>query len=295
MANYAAAIALQVGWPDTLLDDLNRVLDDQAAQRFIERRLDLKASLAQLRTRQGRPELGQRVADAVRADAGQRGLREIEARACLALAEAYAQRLGRRDRNELRLEASEEKALHYAYEASTLASADGTPYDFKPLAREVARFYEDNGWSDRFPALEACSPARLAVVPEMPHIPAPSQPPVITNTIGWSDEMLVEKLAEVMANLDWENTTGSARRWWEAFEKENRDRCALVLRLAEELAVRKATITEFFLAYVYSNTENILANLSYLDYRRLKKEEELKKEAAKKLEDLPSSLNGDPA
>ena len=58
---------------------------------------------------------------------------------------------------------------------------------------------------------------------------------------------------------------------------------ALVLRLAEELAVRKATITEFFLAYVYSNTDNIQANLSYLDYTRLKKEEERKKkEAAEK-------------
>jgi hypothetical protein len=54
----------------------------------------------------------------------------------------------------------------------------------------------------------------------------------------------------------------------------------LVLRLAEELQVRKATITEFFLAYVYSNTDNIQANLSYLDYTRLKKEEEKKKKEA---------------
>ena len=57
-------------------------------------------------------------------------------------------------------------------------------------------------------------------------------------------------------------------------------RNALVLRLAEELAVRKATITEFFLAYVYSNTDNIQANLHYLDYTRLKKEEEKKKKEA---------------
>jgi hypothetical protein len=31
------------------------------------------------------------------------------------------------------------------------------------------------------------------------------------------------------------------------------------------------------LAYVYSNTDNIQANLSYLDYTRLKKEEERKR------------------
>jgi len=108
-------------------------------------------------------------------------------------------------------------------------------------------------------------------------------PPGISNTKGWTDEQVNTKLAEVKKTLDWDNTTGSARKWWEAFENENKHRMALVLRLAEELAVRKATITEFFLAYVYSNTDNIQANLSYLDYTRLKKEEERKKkEAAEK-------------
>jgi len=54
------------------------------------------------------------------------------------------------------------------------------------------------------------------------------------------------------------------------------------VRLAEELRNRKCTITDFFLAYVYSNTDNIQANLSYLDYTRLKKEEEEKKQQARK-------------
>ena len=108
-------------------------------------------------------------------------------------------------------------------------------------------------------------------------------PPGISNTKGWTDEQVNTKLTDVKKTLDWDNTTGSARKWWEAFENENKHRMALVLRLAEELAVRKATITEFFLAYVYSNTDNIQANLSYLDYTRLKKEEERKKkEAAEK-------------
>ena len=53
-----------------------------------------------------------------------------------------------------------------------------------------------------------------------------------------------------------------------------------MLLLAEELLVRRATITEFFLAYVYSNTDNIQANLFYLDFTRLKKEEERKKKEA---------------
>ena len=54
----------------------------------------------------------------------------------------------------------------------------------------------------------------------------------------------------------------------------------MVVLLAEELAYRKATINEFFLAYVYSNTDNIQANLYYMDYSRLKKEEERKRREA---------------
>lgn len=111
-------------------------------------------------------------------------------------------------------------------------------------------------------------------------------PAGISNTKGWTEEQVTTKLEETKKGLDWENTTGSARKWWEAFETENKHRNALVLRLAEELANRKATITEFFLAYVYSNTDNIQANLHYLDYTRLKKEEEKRKrEAAQKTAD----------
>jgi len=49
--------------------------------------------------------------------------------------------------------------------------------------------------------------------------------------------------------------------------------------------VRGATITEFFLAYVYSNTDNIQANLHYLDYTRLKKSTEAEKAAAERKEE----------
>jgi ATP-dependent Clp protease ATP-binding subunit ClpX len=104
--------------------------------------------------------------------------------------------------------------------------------------------------------------------------------PGISITHDWSETRLRERLQVVREKLDWANTTGSARKWWEAFEQENRTRLGLVVRLTEELLLRKATITEFFLAYVYSNTDNIQANLHYLDYTRLKKEEERKKRQA---------------
>ncbi len=124
--------------------------------------------------------------------------------------------------------------------------------------------------------------------------PAPAAP-AISNTRGWPEERIREKLETVKAALDYRGTTGSARKWWEAFERENSHRLGLVLRLAEELAARKATITEFFLAYVYSNTDNIQANLCYLDYTRLKREDERKKrEQARAATAAPRFRTGEP-
>jgi|688.fasta_scaffold56205_2 hypothetical protein len=99
----------------------------------------------------------------------------------------------------------------------------------------------------------------------------------ITNTAGWSDERIFGLYSEVMDQLDWGNTVGGARKWWEAFENLNKTRMPLVLRLAEELAIRDATITDFFLCFLDSHTDNIQGNLHYLDYNKEKKSyEELK-------------------
>jgi hypothetical protein len=130
----------------------------------------------------------------------------------------------------------------------------------------------------------------LPAPPTGPISPATRPTPEgISDTRNWTEQRLREELERVKAeHLDWPQTTGSARKWWEAFENENRHRTALILRLAEELKIRKATITEFFLAYVYSNTDNIQANLCYLDYTRLKKAEEAKKRKPPSGEDQPS-------
>jgi len=99
-----------------------------------------------------------------------------------------------------------------------------------------------------------------------------------TDTRGWTDERFRSGIESGKAeHLGWGETTGSARTWWEAFEKENEHRLAIVFRLVEELRNRNATITEFFLAYIYSATDNVQANLHYLDYTRLKKDAEAKK------------------
>lgn len=100
----------------------------------------------------------------------------------------------------------------------------------------------------------------------------------ISDSRGWSADKIAAKLAEVEAKIGYQSTVNSsACKWWSAFKKENDQKISLVLRLSEELLIRKATVTDFFLAYVYSNTDNIQANLFYLDYTTLKKEEENKK------------------
>jgi len=92
-----------------------------------------------------------------------------------------------------------------------------------------------------------------------------------------SEEQIRERTEELKNDLDWVNTTGSARKWWEAFEREKHHRPALVLRVVEELHKRKATVTEFFLAYIYSGIDDIQGNLSFLDFTRRKNRETKRK------------------
>ena len=85
----------------------------------------------------------------------------------------------------------------------------------------------------------------------------------------------------VKRGLGWDELPGSsaARRWWEAFERDsrNRQRLGMVLRLAEQLAARKgATIREFHLAWVYSNKDAMEEVLLYFDEMRLKKQQHAK-------------------
>lgn len=104
----------------------------------------------------------------------------------------------------------------------------------------------------------------------------------LTNTVGWSLLKIQERLEIVKKKIDWENTPELAQEWWIAFQKENEKNLKLVLRLAEELAIRKATIQDFFSAFRHSKTNHIHANLHFMDYTRLKKSEEKKKRDNKK-------------
>lgn len=120
---------------------------------------------------------------------------------------------------------------------------------------------------------------RAEALQDLPGTPRPSLSPAtntaarpgISDSRDWSEEQCWNRIEQLKGEpLGWNAVTPSARTWWLRFEAENRHRPALILRLVEELQVRRASITQFFLAAVNSGTDNIQANLYYLDYLMLK-------------------------
>lgn len=95
------------------------------------------------------------------------------------------------------------------------------------------------------------------------------------DTRGWSDEELLHSI-EAMRDgiLGFAKASKAARNFWKDFVKENERKLRLVHRLAEELRDREATIEAFFDACLRSGTDNIQANLHFLDYWRCRTEAE---------------------
>ncbi|MES9833844.1 MAG: FHIPEP family type III secretion protein [Candidatus Thiodiazotropha sp. DIVDIV] len=88
----------------------------------------------------------------------------------------------------------------------------------------------------------------------------------LSKTEGWSEVEILLRLQDVKLRLGWVDTSAEAKKFWERLELENDHRRGRVLALTEELARRHASIESYFQAYVASSTENIQANLSYVDY-----------------------------
>lgn len=143
---------------------------------------------------------------------------------------------------------------------------------------------EESSWENRLEKLRRKAIPESLKTPREEHAGSSrkgSLPAGITDVGGMSDVEILSLVERREEEIGWGETAGSARRWWNAFRGENTHRWPLVLRLAEELVNRKATITEFFLAYFYSGVANIQANLHYLDYVRLKRKEEKRKKEAR--------------
>jgi hypothetical protein len=250
-----------------------------------------KVELADLKRRAGHLTAAAQLAEAVLNDERIADMPLILAKGWLVLAQNRLDQMNNpgkpvseEERSSLRSGAQEAAEAAYRY-----AWGDGPPFTDADCLNRSRQFLEELG---------TAPPSELSVrahIEELPHVPLePGQtgdddketlketlkrvwPPTaerITNTAGWSAERLRQKLKEVKNDsLGGKETTGSALKWWNAFEKEQEQNLPLVYRLAEELRNREASITEFFLAYVYSNTDKIQANLDYLDYVRISKRE----------------------
>jgi hypothetical protein len=85
--------------------------------------------------------------------------------------------------------------------------------------------------------------------------------------------------AVAVASLAVEKASAPARAWWNAFEAEAARRQApeLVLRLAEEVLARDATLDDLVAAGQGGPLGSVPGTLAHLEYRRLKRDEERKK------------------
>src|SRR5262249_24257379 len=92
----------------------------------------------------------------------------------------------------------------------------------------------------------------------------------ISRTEGWSDVQIFLRLEDVKQALKWRGADTPARGVWGFVEKSNAPQIGGVLQIAGEAAIPRATLDDYYKAYLFSNTDNVQANLSYVDYVRLK-------------------------
>jgi ATP-dependent Clp protease ATP-binding subunit ClpX len=89
----------------------------------------------------------------------------------------------------------------------------------------------------------------------------------LTDTTGWDEAHFDAAIDQVKRlHLGWEECDGYARAVWEKFERECRSIKPKVFRLLEELRNRRTTIREFLSALEQSGTDDIAANLLYIDF-----------------------------
>lgn len=78
---------------------------------------------------------------------------------------------------------------------------------------------------------------------------------------------VIERLKKELA---WDQTSGSARVWWESRERVLRSSLEKLAAFAEGLANRHATISEAFSVHVQAGTDDHEAILAYIDFLRAK-------------------------
>jgi hypothetical protein len=100
-----------------------------------------------------------------------------------------------------------------------------------------------------------------------------TQPQFIPESSPMAQEMW-RRIQALKPKIGWVEATRNARNWWCDFEKANQGRLEIVLRVAEGLLNRNATIEQLFLACMYSCADSFQANFHYLEYTRFKNAEQ---------------------
>lgn len=95
------------------------------------------------------------------------------------------------------------------------------------------------------------------------------------NETGELPEPSLEQLSELQSEpwFQFDSASTAAREWWNKFSAAYTNKPGVVYRLLLELRERNATLTEMFLAYVYSRSDNIKTTLYYLEFARAKASE----------------------
>lgn len=100
-----------------------------------------------------------------------------------------------------------------------------------------------------------------------PRVPASA---AVTRLDGMAKAELVITLQRLKSDLGWDDTSGSARVWWESRERLHRQTPRILAEFAAGLVDRRASIPEAFSVHVQAGTDDDRAILLYIDFLRAK-------------------------
>jgi type IV secretory pathway TraG/TraD family ATPase VirD4/ribosomal protein L7/L12 len=116
-------------------------------------------------------------------------------------------------------------------------------------------------------------PLKWQPLPEDVFTASEKQPLGITDTTGWSQQRLKTKMLELL-ELVINKKDPNSIIWWHSFCDKHRESTHILVRVLEELMLRKSTLTDLLYSVVYCNSESIEVALAFLDYRNLRKKHE---------------------
>ncbi len=88
----------------------------------------------------------------------------------------------------------------------------------------------------------------------------------LTDTTGWDHEQLKSHVLKLRETAGWARMGRQARQWWTDIQKQQGTQLREVVRILEELQRRGMTLTTFYEVSQKSGTDDLQANLLFLDY-----------------------------